>query len=174
MLILVTGGASSGKSAFAERLVVESGVAPRVYVACMLVRDGEDALRVARHRELRQGKGFLTREAPISLADADFPPGGAALVEDVANLTANECFSTAQGFCGARERVLAGIERANEACGLTVVVTCELASDGVVYDEQTSRYISLLAEINGAVAQIADEAYEVVCGIPIPLKGGRT
>lgn len=173
MLILVTGGASSGKSAFAERLVAKSGLAPRVYVACMLVRDGEDALRVARHRELRRGLGFLTREAPFALAKADFPPGGAALIEDLANLAANECFSTQEGFTGARERVLAGIERANKTCELTVAVTCELASDGVAYGEQTARYIHLLAEINAAVARIADEAYEVVCGVPIPLKGGR-
>ncbi len=174
MLILVTGGASSGKSALAERLVVESGVAPRAYIACMLVRDGEDALRVARHREQRQGLGFLTREAPFSLADAYFPPGGAALIEDVANLAANECFSTAEGFDGAKERMLKGIARADEACKLTVVVTCEVASDGVAYDEMTARYIGLLAEVNAAIAQMADEAYEVVCGIPIPLKGGRT
>ncbi|HWQ59443.1 MAG TPA: bifunctional adenosylcobinamide kinase/adenosylcobinamide-phosphate guanylyltransferase [Clostridia bacterium] len=173
MLILVTGGAASGKSAFAESLVGKRGVGPRVYVACMLVRDGEDALRVARHRALRKSKGFATLEAPTALYGVDFPQNGAALIEDIANLAANECFSTDSGFDGAAERILAGIEKAVGACALTVAVTCEVACDGVIYDEWTARYIALLAAVNAALARKADEAYEVVCGIPIPLKGGR-
>lgn len=173
MLKLVTGGAASGKSAFAENLIVKSGLNPRAYVACMLVRDGEDELRVARHRRLRQNKGFVTLEAPVSLSRADFPGGGAVLIEDIANLAANECFSTEEGFSGAKERILAGILKARSDCALAVAVTCEVGSDGAEYDEWTRRYIDLLAGVNAEIAALADEAYEVVAGIPILIKGGR-
>lgn len=172
MLILVTGGAASGKSAYAEKRIAQSGIFPRVYVACMQVRDGEDALRVARHRLMRQNKGFATVEAPAALAKAEFPQGGAVLIEDIANLTANECFSTEEGFEGAGERILAGIQRAMEECELTVVVTCEIALDGVCYEAETARYIARLAKVNAKIAALAEEAYEVVAGIAIPLKGG--
>lgn len=173
MLKLVTGGASSGKSAFAENLVTTSGINPRAYVACMMVRDGEDELRVARHRALRVSKGFLTIEAPTELRSVAFPQSGVVLIEDIANLAANECFSTKQGWNGAKERILSGVVRAKETCALTVAVTCEIAADGIGYDALTQRYIALLAEVNAAIAALADEAYEVVCGLPIVLKGGR-
>jgi adenosylcobinamide kinase/adenosylcobinamide-phosphate guanylyltransferase len=173
MLKLVTGGAASGKSAFAESLVTQSGITPRAYVACMMVRDGEDELRVARHRALREHKGFFTLEAPTALESVAFPKNGAVLIEDIANLAANECFSTEAGFSGAKERVLAGILKAKETCALTVAVTCEIGADGIAYDALTRRYIALLADLNAAIAMFADEAYEVICGLPILLEGGR-
>lgn len=172
MLILVSGAAASGKSAYAEHLVVQSGIFPRAYVACMMVRDGEDALRVARHRELRKNKGFLTLEAPTALERAAFPENGAVLIEDAANLAANECFSTQEGFALAQERILSGVKKAMEICHLTVVVTCEIGSDGAHYEEDTARYLLLLSEINAQLAALSDEAYEVVAGIALPLKGG--
>lgn len=174
MLILVSGAAASGKSAYAESLVVQSGIFPRAYVACMMVRDGEDALRVTRHRELRKNKGFLTLEAPTALGRAAFPQNGAALIEDAANLAANECFSTDEGFAGAKARILSGVKRAMEICALTVVVTCEIGADGVAYDGDTLRYLLLLGEINAELAALSHEAYEVVAGIALPLKGGLT
>lgn len=173
MLKLVTGGAASGKSAFAESLITKSGITPRAYVACMMVRDGEDELRVARHKALRKSKGFITLEAPTELAEVAFPKAGAVLIEDIANLTANECFSTSEGFSGAKERILQGVCRTMETCALTVVVTCEIAADGAVYDELTERFITLLAEMNAEIAAFSSEVYEVVCGLPIQLKGGR-
>ena len=51
MLTLVIGGSASGKSAFAERLAVQSGL-PRFYVATMRVWDAESERRVARHRAI--------------------------------------------------------------------------------------------------------------------------
>ncbi|MBR1900004.1 MAG: bifunctional adenosylcobinamide kinase/adenosylcobinamide-phosphate guanylyltransferase, partial [Lachnospiraceae bacterium] len=47
----------------------------------------------------------------------------------------------------------------------------EIFSDGVTYDPDTARYIARLGEINRALAARADAALEVVCGIPLVLKG---
>ena len=77
MLTLVIGGSASGKSAFAERLAVQSGL-PRFYVATMRVWDTESERRVARHRDMRREKRFDTLECPIGLDRLILPARGTA------------------------------------------------------------------------------------------------
>lgn len=93
MLVLVTGGAASGKSAWAEaRACALPG--PRVYIATMLARDEEGRARVGRHRARRAPLGFATLEAPLGLAEAArrVPAGASVLLDCVGNLVANELF----------------------------------------------------------------------------------
>ena len=168
MLILVSGGSGSGKSEFAEGLVVSSGLEERVYLATMQVWDQESVRRVERHRAMRAGKGFATLECPTGLERLEVPAGSAVLLEDLSNLSANEYFSSQRD--GSFERVLAGVEQATARAELLVVVTNELYSDGVRYDPETAAYLELLARLNRAIAARADGVYEVVCGIPVAWK----
>ena len=62
MMILVTGGSGSGKSAFAEDCVIACGEMPRICIATMYPFDEESRKRVKRHRDMRFGKGFETVE----------------------------------------------------------------------------------------------------------------
>ena len=89
MLTLVIGGSASGKSSFAERLAVQSGL-PRYYVATMRVWDAESEKRVARHREMRREKRFETLECPLRLDELIVSERGVILLEDMGNLVANE------------------------------------------------------------------------------------
>ncbi|WP_297232550.1 bifunctional adenosylcobinamide kinase/adenosylcobinamide-phosphate guanylyltransferase [uncultured Flavonifractor sp.] len=172
MLILVSGGSASGKSEFAESLVTSSGLERRIYLATMQVWDDESVRRVERHRQMRAGKGFETVECPTALADAPLPPGCAVLLEDLSNLCANEYFSP-DGTDGTLDRVLSGLRRAADRAELLVVVTNELFSDGMDYDPVTLDYLSVLGELNRRTAALADQVYEVVCGIPVAWKGER-
>ena len=73
-LALVTGGAASGKSAYAERRIQEMFSAAKlpekrlIYLATMFNDGGpEAAARIRRHRALRAEKGFETIEKPCGL-----------------------------------------------------------------------------------------------------------
>ena len=65
---LVLGGASSGKSAFAEGLLAGEG-APRLYIATAQPFDAEMAAKIAAHRTAR-GPDWDTVEAPLALSRA--------------------------------------------------------------------------------------------------------
>ncbi len=91
---LVIGAAASGKSAYAESLCLGHD-GPRVYLATMEPFREEGARRIARHRALREGKGFSTLECSrdVGAAAPGLPRGCTLLLEDVGNLVANELFA---------------------------------------------------------------------------------
>ena len=168
MLILVTGGSASGKSAYAESLCL--GYEPRVYLACMQPFGAEGAARIARHRAMRKDKGFMTVERYTDLARLRLPDCRCVLLEDVGNLAANEMFQT-EPPRDPRDAVLNGIDALKKQCERLVVVTDEIGSDGTRYDPATTAYLSALGAINRAIAARADAVFEVVAGIPVLLKG---
>ena len=56
-----------------------------------------------------------------------------------------------------------------------VIVTNDVFSDGgnLIYDESTREYVKNLAEINCALAREAATVTEIVCGIPVKIKGDK-
>ena len=171
---MVTGGAGSGKSEFAEGLITASAQSNLCYLATMRIWDEECRRRVERHRRMRAGKGFSTVECPLDLAAAakQVPHGAAVLLEDLTNLASNEWF----GGVGAEQMercVLEGLERVCQRAALTVVVANELFSDGMDYDAKTARFLEAQGRLNRAVCRRADQVYEVVCGIPVCWKGDK-
>ena len=65
-LTLILGGASSGKSAYAEQLALATGLTP-LYLATSQARDGEMSGKIARH-QARRGPEWRLIEAPLSVA----------------------------------------------------------------------------------------------------------
>ena len=174
MLILVTGGAASGKSAHAERLVCEAAPSSRLYLATMQPFGAAAQARIARHRALRQGKGFETIERPLGLQSLTLARQyDGMLLEDLGNLLANERFAPNGAGDAAFGSILAGIAHLQDCCETLVVVTDEIFSDGLDYPPETARYIRDLAALNRALAARADAVYESVCGILLPLKGEK-
>ena len=163
MLTLVIGGAASGKSEYAESLVLKTAL-PRYYLATMQVWDAECAARV-----------FETVECPLHLDAVQLPaPGGTALLEDLGNLAANELYSPDGAGKHTAEAVLRGIEAVQRQCRELILVSNEVFSGGAEYAGDTDRYLLALAQINNAVAARADRVCRVVCGIPVYYKGGET
>ena len=170
MMILITGGAGSGKSCFAETLCRKSPK-PLFYLAAMQPYGEEGRARVERHRAMRAGKGFQTVERYTDYASLRLCARGTALLECVGNLTANEMFDETGNRTDPYDRVLSGIDALQRQCERLVVVTNEIGSDGVLYDASTEAYIDALGRINAALAARADAVVEVVAGIPLILKG---
>ena len=197
MIVLVTGGASSGKSALAEQMAL-SLTGPHVYLATMNGQGEAARERVARHRALRAGKGFETIERESDLAGLELPAQlryGTVLVEDVGNLVANALFApdglaseagsgdpggffariaTDDEFARAYAQRLAGdILSLVGQCANLVVVTNEVGCDGVRYDDATHAYLVLLGAVSCSLAEKADTVCESACGLPIVTKGVR-
>ncbi len=93
MFTLVIGGAASGKSEYAEGLVLASSHFPRYYIATMEPFDEECRRRVEKHRRMRANKRFETVECYINLSSVRLPERGTVLLECVGNLAANELYS---------------------------------------------------------------------------------
>lgn len=167
MFTLVIGGAASGKSEYAEALVMKLD-GPRVYLAAMEPFGPEAEARIARHRAMRAARGFETVERYTDAGGAPLPPGANVLLEDLGNLAANEMYSPAGG---GGEAVFAGVERLLDRCRHLTVVTNEVFSGGADYAGDTLRYMKALADINRWLAGEADFVCEVAVGLPNVLKG---
>ena len=107
MLTLVIGVAASGKSEYAESLVLRSTL-PRYYLATMQVWDAECAARVEKHRRMRAAKQFETVECPLHL-DAVYAQCETLIV------VSNEVFSGGADYAGDTDRYLLALAQVNNA-----------------------------------------------------------
>ena len=171
MLILVTGGSGSGKSEFAEGLVLQLRTKPYLYIATMYPFDEECHRRIARHRAMRREKEFDTLECYTGLKNIHAEGYGTALLECMSNLTANEMYQEGGAKDRCVEEIMEGIRAVQEQCGHLVVVSNEIFSDGIRYDPETQRYQRYLGQINQKIAEKADLVVEVVYSIPVVHKG---
>ena len=170
MLTLVLGGAASGKSEYAESLVLKTAL-PRYYLATMQVWDAECAARVEKHRKMRAAKQFETVECPLHLDNVRLPVRGTALLEDLGNLAANELYDPTGAGENAAAAILRGLDLLAAQCEHLIVVSNEVFSGGADYEGDTDRYLRALAQENNAFAARADNVVRVVCGVPVYYKG---
>ena len=167
MLVVVTGGSGSGKSAFAEETVLSFGEARRIYIATMQAFDEESHRRIRRHRHMRAGKGFETIERYTELDEL------LILLECMSNLVANEMFREGGFHPEVAEKITEGVKNLLSQAKHVVIVTNEIFSDGILYEEESEQYKKELGQINQKLAEVAEEVVEVVYGIPVWHKGGK-
>ena len=172
MRVFICGGAGAGKSAFAESVAQKLG-GPLVYVATMPVVSDEDKAKVERHHRLRAGKGFTTIERPGALSD--LPDNGETmLIECLSTHVANLMFSSSVAGTATDhwiKALKAELDPLLKRKGNTIFVSLEITSDGTIYSPETEAYKSVLTAVNRYLVQNSDAAFEVVCGIPVKIKG---
>ena len=171
MLILITGGAGCGKSAFAEKAALSLQPAEKYYIATMLAYDEESFQRIARHRQMRANKGFITIEHPFDISAIKTPPNATILLECMSNLLANEMFDQRGTGDNAVSSIIEGIKSLNTRNQNVLIVTNEVFSDAACFDEMTNNYINNLGILNARMTEIADTVVEVVYTLPLCHKG---
>jgi adenosylcobinamide kinase / adenosylcobinamide-phosphate guanylyltransferase len=161
-LVVLLGGARSGKSRLAVRLARESGESV-LFVATGEPGDEEMAARIARHREERPG-GWTTVEEPRRLlaAVAAAPPG-ACLVVDCLSLWVANLIEGAPAEAIETEAAEAASAAASRP-GRTIAVTNEVGLGVVPATPLGRAYRDVLGRVNAIWAEAAAEAYLVVAG----------
>jgi adenosylcobinamide kinase/adenosylcobinamide-phosphate guanylyltransferase len=168
-LTLVLGGAASGKSAFAEKLIAQSGL-ERVYLATSQAWDDEMRNKIFRHQDLR-GAGWHTIEAPFDLAPAlaGLASGQAVVIDCLTMWLTNHLL--AEHDLPSREAALIEDLRALRDRAPAVLVSNEVGQ-GIVPDNALSRrFREAQGRLNQAMAAEADLVVAVMAGLPLVLKG---
>lgn len=173
MITLVTGGSGSGKSEFAENLILRYKSENQIYIATMYPYDKESLKRIERHRDMRRLKNFETYECFTTLKNIELPLDCVVLLDCIPNLIANEMYHEGGSKEDVINEVKCGINRLIKKSSNIVFVTNEVFSDGIDYDSEMKKYLYNLGEINKYISSIADEVIEVVYSIPLYLKGGN-
>jgi len=166
-LSLVLGGAASGKSAFAERLVKRVSQKP-TYIATSQVFDDEMAAKVAAHRAAR-GADWTTIEEPLDIAAAlASAPTDAPVLIDCATLWLTNVILGEHDIDAAQESFLSAIGTAR---GPVVVVSNETGQGIVPENALARRFRNAQGQLNQAIAVQADLVVVVMAGLPMVLKG---
>jgi adenosylcobinamide kinase / adenosylcobinamide-phosphate guanylyltransferase len=190
-LILILGGARSGKSAFAERLAGSLG-RPVAFIATATAGDDEMRKRIAHHRASRP-KGWHTLEEPLDLARAVHQAAALAdvVLLDCLTLWLGNALLQAPGQHAQDEQGEEALhttgrlfdERALKECEVlltvvksfgpnkTLIVVTNEVGLGIVPAYPLGRlYRDTLGYINQRLAQAADHVYLLVAGIAVDLK----
>lgn len=166
-LILLLGGARSGKSALALRLA-QAQPAPVAWLATAEAGDLEMAARIERHRAERPEHWQTIEEAlrlreTLAAIDRDV-----CLVVDCLTLWAANALERL-GAAATENEAAAAAQLAAARAGLTVAVSNEVGL-GLVPDNELGRsYRDLLGRVNSLWAAAAERSYLLVAGHVLPL-----
>jgi adenosylcobinamide kinase/adenosylcobinamide-phosphate guanylyltransferase len=188
-LILLLGGARSGKSSFAEQKAREWGADNVLYVATSETKDDEMRLRVQKHQAARPST-WTTLEAPRDVARAIQASNSNAqviLVDCITFLVSNYLMAASEPVddpfgppssdpfneaieSAIRADVNALAEYAHEHELSMLVVSNEVGMGLVPPYDLGRAYRDLLGRANQDLARQADEVYLLIAGLPMRLK----
>lgn len=167
--VLILGGARSGKTGFAERLAMRAGETP-AYLATAAALDAEMRDRVRTHQQQRS-KRFTTVEEPLDLTGAlrRAAAGHDVILVDCLTLWITNLLGANREVAGAVDQLietLSGIEDAR------VLLVSNEVGLGIVPDNALARmFRDLAGAAHQRLAEICDDVYFVVAGLPMTLKG---
>ena len=167
-IVLITGGARSGKSAYAEQLALSLSEAP-VYLATARIWDEEFRERVRRHQE-RRGPQWTNIEEEKYLSR--HPVAGRVVLVDCLTLWCTNFFFDLESqvdaaLAAAREE----FDRFTAQDATFLFVTNEIGMGGTSDNEIQRKFTDLQGWMNQYAASRADEMILMVSGIPVKIKG---
>lgn len=176
-LILILGGARSGKSTFAEKLAQNLGGSEVMYLATAACLDEEMEQRVAYHRSSRPAE-WKTVEETLKVAeviDTYEGPEKVILLDCLTLLTTNLLLDENFGFeLGKEKAILEEFKRIIKAVqdfsGTVIMVSNEVGLGLVPSYELGREWRDVVGRVNQLVATSADEVHFTIAGIPVELK----
>ena len=167
-IILITGGARSGKSTYAEDLALSLAPDP-VYLATARIWDEEFRERVRRHQE-RRGPQWTNIEEEKYLSRHDLA-GRVVLVDCLTLWATNFFFDMESDADKALEAMKAEFERFTAQDATFIFVTNEIGMGGTSENALQRKFTDMQGWMNQHVAARADEVVLMVSGIPVKIKG---
>ena len=173
-LILVLGGARSGKSTFAERLARRRG-GRVLYVATAEAMDEDMERRIMAHRQQRPEE-WQTLEEPLELTSA-LPPvlgGYDTCLLDCLTLWASNLLLSMEGNPNAEQEIQAAagslLDVYEQSSATWIMVSNEVGLGVVPSSRLGAVYRDALGRVNQAVAARADRVYFMVAGLALEMK----
>jgi len=165
-VILITGGARSGKSTRAEARAREFAGKP-VYIATAEAFDHEMRERIASHRA-RRGQDWIEHETPLELVAAlNATDGGGARLVDCLTIWLSNLMHEGRDWATEAARLSEALRTQRSP---VVLVTNEVGS-GIVPDNALARaFRDAAGLLNQMIARDADEVEFVVAGLPMRVK----
>ncbi|GAA5069191.1 bifunctional adenosylcobinamide kinase/adenosylcobinamide-phosphate guanylyltransferase [Roseibacterium beibuensis] len=166
-IILVTGGARSGKSSHAEART-RSFPGERIYIATSRVYDDEMRDRIDRHIADR-GDGWTTIEEPVNLAEVlDQTDGRGPRLVDCMTLWLSNLMLDGREWEPAAKTLIETLSRQTSP----VILVSNEVGMGIVPENALARaFRDAQGWLNQRVAVVADEVQFVVAGLPLQIKG---
>lgn len=177
-LLLVLGGARSGKSAYAQQLAQELGGSRVLFVATAQAWDEEMAQRIIRHQQERPA-AWRTLEAPHQVGQAialELDNAPVVLVDCLTLLVSNTLLRLSESLdsaaaAAAVQAELTALLQTCQAHDATYIVVSNEVGLGLVPDNPLGRlYRDLLGQANQRLARHAEAVYFMVAGLPVEVK----
>lgn len=188
-MILITGGARSGKSVFGENLLMSEKKV--LYIATSMIFDNEMKERVEKHKQ-RRSEYWETLEAYKSVGDKIIAMNkcyDGIILDCVTIMISNLLMQSVPNFTDVEyekldyrveeTKILYEMKNLTEALKemetkyftKTVLITNELGS-GIVPEKKISReFRDIAGRVNQYIAKESNEVYMVISGIPVKIKG---
>ncbi|MEM9279754.1 MAG: bifunctional adenosylcobinamide kinase/adenosylcobinamide-phosphate guanylyltransferase [Pseudomonadota bacterium] len=163
----VLGGARSGKSIFAENLVLKSGL-KSVYLATGRAFDDEMVERIESH-QMRRGEEWITVEEPLALVDAiqQSAHSGRIILVDCLTLWVTNLMMAEANV----EKEVAGLVSMLRDVSVPVVLVSNEVGQGIVPDNKMAReFVDLSGKAHQAIAEVCNHVYLMTAGLPQKLK----
>ena len=171
--ILLTGGARSGKSAFATELAEKYGENITFMATCQAL-DVEMKKRIALHRKSRP-KTWITIEEPMDVQQAlrKIPAKTGAVIIDCLTLWVTNLLLAGKSEKTILSQVKA-IAGAIKSSAFSVIIVTNEVGSGIVPENKLARdFRDIAGKANQIVARAADEVFVMIAGMPLKLKGGK-